>query len=391
MHLSDLLRISARQVFRQRRRYWGVVLAITVGTAGLITIFTMGRDVKTNINQDLDLIGGVTVIRCFFDNQLADTPQWFRPDTLAALRDLPGVAQVASLAFHTTRVFTDDQWYDFPAVGVDEHFWEVRNLWAQTGRLFGGQEIKDRQRVCVLGENLAQRLFPDSTAVGQMLSLEKDLYQVIGILGGLKDPEAAAKAYFPLTSLQDRFRKSVLVDRIYVRCRTWDDVPVVAEAIPAVVASHQPSAELRVEVAWAALHHVRKVAWWVEFFIYLSLAATLILGGVGICTIMTATVRSRTREIGLKKAVGAEDRDILTQFLMESLWLSLGAAFLGGLLGRLIIGVIGWLIGHQVTEEIFFFYLGLSFVFAILLGVSAGLYPSLQASRMEVATATRYE
>ena len=76
---------------------------------------------------------------------------------------------------------------------------------------------------------------------------------------------------------------------------------------------------------------------------------------------------------------------------MESLWLSLGAAFVGGILGRITIGIIDWFIGHQVSEDLFFFYFGLSFLFAIFLGVSAGLYPSLQASRMEVAAATRYE
>ena len=136
---------------------------------------------------------------------------------------------------------------------------------------------------------------------------------------------------------------------------------------PAVVASHQPSEQLKVEVAWAVLKHVRQVAWWVEFFVYLSLSATLLLGGVGITNIMTAAVRSRTREIGLKKAFGAEDRDILVQFLMESLWLSLGAAFVGGILGRITIGIIGWFIGHRVSEDLFFYYFGLSFLFAILL------------------------
>ena len=98
---------------------------------------------------------------------------------------------------------------------------------------------------------------------------------------------------------------------------------------------------------------------------------------------MTAAVRARTREIGLKKAFGAEDRDILAQFLMESLWISLGAAFLGGVLARIIIGILGWFIDHHVSEDLFLFYLAVSFVFAIFLGVSAGLYPSLQASRME--------
>ncbi len=267
----------------------------------------------------------------------------------------------------------------------------MRGLWPLSGRLFGPQEIKDREKVCLLGEILAKRLFGSDDAVGKILPLHNDLYKVIGILGGLNDPDLASKAYFPLTTLQDRFLKYVVVDRIYVRCQTWDDVAPVAEAIPAVVASHQPSEQLKVEVAWAVLKHVRQVAWWVEFFVFLSLAATLLLGGVGITNIMTAAVRSRTREIGLKKAFGAEDRDILVQFLMESLWLSLGAAFVGGILGRITIGIIGWFIGHQVSEDLFFFYFGMSFLFAIFLGVIAGLYPSLQASRMEVAAATRYE
>ncbi len=83
-----------------------MVLAITLGTAGLITIFTVGQDVKKNINKDLDLIGGATVIRCFFDNQLASVPQWFRPATLEALRNLPGVAYVTSVAFNYARVYS---------------------------------------------------------------------------------------------------------------------------------------------------------------------------------------------------------------------------------------------------------------------------------------------
>ena len=357
----------------------------------MITIFSLGQDVKKNINKDLDLIGGVTVIRSFFDNQLASVPQWFHPKTLEALRNLHGVACVTSLAFNPTRVYQVNQWYDFSAVGVDEYFWGVRNLWPLTGRLFGAPEIKDRARVCVLGEDLAQRLFPQGPAVGQILKLENDLYQVIGILGGMHDHDMASKAYFPLTTMQDRFRRPILLDRIYVRCLTWDDVEPVAKSIPTVVAAYQSTEQLKVEVASAALHHVRKVAWWVEFFVYLSLSATLLLGGVGICNIMTAAVRARTREIGLKKAFGAEDRDILAQFLMESLWISLGAAFLGGVLARIIIGILGWFIDHHVSEDLFLFYLAVSFVFAIFLGVSAGLYPSLQASRMEVAAATRYE
>ena len=119
----------------------------------------MGQDVKKNINQDLDLIGGATVIRCFFDNQLASVPQWFRPTTLEALRNLPGVAYVTSVAFNYTRVYKLTN-------GVISLRWEWMNIFGKcavsghlAGRLFGPQEIKDREKVCVLGENLAKRLF----------------------------------------------------------------------------------------------------------------------------------------------------------------------------------------------------------------------------------------
>ena len=237
--------------------------------------------------------------------------------------------------------------------------------------------------------HLATKLFGQENTIDQLLKFENDVYRVIGVLGGLNDPGLASGAFFPITTLQDRFLGYTLIDRIYVRCPTWDDVTVVAGLLPAVIKENQPSEHLHVEVSWELLKQVQKVAWWVEFFVYLSLAATLLLGGVGICNIMMAAVRSRTREIGLKKAIGAEDRDILAQFLMEALWLSLGGACLGIILGRIIIEILGLFIGHRISEDLFIVCLGMSFVFAIFLGVSAGLYPSLQASRMEVVTATR--
>jgi putative ABC transport system permease protein len=133
------------------------------------------------------------------------------------------------------------------------------------------------------------------------------------------------------------------------------------------------------------------LAWWIEFLIYLATTATFLLGGVGIWNVMMAAVTSRTREIGLKKAMGAEDRDILAQFLSEALCLSAGAALLGAGLGRILMEIMSYMIGSRPPEELFFFGLALAFLFAVLIGVVAGLYPSIRASRMEVVTAIRYE
>jgi putative ABC transport system permease protein len=391
LELNDLLTISVRQVIRHRRRYLGVVLAIALGVAGFITIITMGREVKRNFNEDLDLIGGVTVVRIYFDNQRAYQPQWFRPQTLTALKQLPGVKDLSLAAVAGGSTIRQGQRFTFMLMGVDDSFWQVRSFWADSGHLFGAEDVAQRRRECVLGTELAKKIFGRRDITGEFLEINQELYRISGVLGGVTDSSLANSALLPLTTTEDRLPTKVLPDRLYLRCNTWDDVNEVAAAIPRTINQYQVPEQLHVEVLWEALKRVQHVAWWVEFFIYLAITATFLLGGIGIWNVMMAAVRSRTREIGLKKAMGAKDRDILAQFLSEALCLSIGAALLGATLGRIGMQVMGYLIGSHPPEDLFFLSFMMGLVFAIVLGVGAGLYPSIQASRMEVVSAIRYE
>lgn len=391
MGLNDLLRVSLRQVVRHRRRYWGVVLAIAVGVSGLIAIVTIGQDVKKNFNQDLDLIGGVTVIRSVFEVRPKTHRNWFRPQTVEAIRRIPGVKEATLVAMFYSRVQKGEKLELVPTVAADGHFWNVRNYYAARGLLFSPQDVADRRCVVSLGSKLADRLFGTQDVVGRSMEIDRDLFRVTGIVGNLGDVDLEKVAFVPLTAALDRLGEWTLPDRLYVRCDTWDDVPGVAAAIPLAVKANQSADLLLVEVSWNILEHVKRVAWWIEFFVYLAFACTTILGGVGIWNVMMAAVRSRTREIGLKKAMGAEDQDILAQFLTEALCLSLGSAIMGMVLGRILVESLGWWIGMRPPEELFLTCVGLSLVFALVIGVSSGLYPSLQAARMEVLAATRYE
>jgi putative ABC transport system permease protein len=351
----------------------------------------MGQDVKKNFNKDLAFIGGVTIIR----NVLEFRPQYplskFHADTVQAVQEIPGVAIASLVGFSRIAGFWNGQPEMFSIVGVDENFWEMRGLEAYTGALFGPQAVKEHQRLVVLGKRLAQHLYGTENIAGRSLELDNDIYRVTGVVGGLRDINLDKSIFVPLTTAMDRFTEEMVTDRLYVRCLTWDDVPAVAAAIPKVVQAHQSAKNLLVEVSWENLEHVKRVAFWIEFFIYLAFASTLTLGGMGIWNIMMAAVRSRTREIGLKKAMGAEDRDILAQFLTEALCLSLLAAFIGVVLGRILVELLGLWIGMRPSEELFLTCLAFSLIFAVALGVGAGLYPSLQAARMEVVSATRYE
>ena len=398
MRLNDLFEISLRQVLRQRRRNIGAVLAIALGTAGLIVIITMGHNVKEKINMDLELLGGATRIKAYFDffheKYSVPMPQWFREDTVNALRRFKGVMGVTAVFFCDGIDICANNNYQYiktSIVGVDEYFWDVNSFSAAKGKFFGSTEVGERAKVCVLGEDLAKTVFGEDDPVGHLLIIDGNVYSVLGILGGIGLGDRSEKAFVPITTAEDRISRFRYPDQIYVRCNTWNDVEAVASSIPSVVGTHQPAEGLQVKVALEHLKRVKKIAWWVESFVYLAVAATLILGGFGIWNIMMANVRVRTREIGLKKAIGAEDRDILHQFLTEALCLSLGAAFLGIVLGRVAVEALALLLGCRPPEELFVFCVFLGIMFAVILGVGAGLVPSIRASRMEVVAAVRYE
>jgi putative ABC transport system permease protein len=391
LRLNDLFCVSVRQVLRHRRRYLGVILAISLGVAGLITVVTMSRDVKKNFNRDLNLIGGVTVLRVSFENQRDQRPQWFRAGTIEAIRRLPGVQEVSLSAGGWAHTNFKGREHGFPLQAVQEPFWEIQGFWPLHGRLLDAADVTGHKREVVIGPELAQKIFGTERVDGTAMQINDDLYQVAGVLGNLSDSAYNNSVFMPLTTAQDRILKLSLPNRLYIRVASWDDVRKVAEALPVTIQSRQPAEGLRLQVFWDRLKRVKKLAWWIEFFVYIAITATLILGGVGIWNVMMAAVRSRTREIGLKKAMGAQDRDILAQFLSEALCLSLSAALVGVLLGWVIVECLGYWIGSRPPEDLFLLCIALGLLFAVMLGVGAGLYPSIQASRMEVVSAIRYE
>jgi putative ABC transport system permease protein len=399
LRFDDLLRISFRQVIRQRRRNLAVALAIALGTAGFIVIITMGRDVKVNFNRDLDLLGGATLVKVIFegpgDNPMIQHAERLRDETIDALKEIKGVIGVAPILtkemYATSRAVLRDQVFIFNTVGVTEDYWLVNSFEALEGRLFGREEVDGSHLVCVLGAKLARRMFDRQDVVDEFVPIDGDLYRVVGVVGGVGLGDREEWAFIPLTTAQSRLPRIDIVRIAFIRCRTYDDVESVVQAIPKIVEFHQSVDGLHVEVSWDRLKTVKRTSWLIELFIYTSVTATLLLGAFGIWNIMMIAVRTRTREIGLKKAMGAEDRDILDQFLTEALCLSLGSALVGMVLGRVIVEVLSFLLDNRPNEQVFILAVGASLLLAVLVGAAAGLSPAVKASRMEVVSAVRYE
>lgn len=392
---QDLLHICVRQVFRQRRRNFGVALAIALGTAGLIAILTLGDEVKRNVNRDLDLLGGATLIRLSFTSSQDPTlpPQVFLPATLELLRSQPGIEAVSASTENIdyAPLFWRMKQLAIPILGVDEHFSRVSGLIPLQGRLIDAADIEAQARVCVIGEELAKTLFDSESPVGQYIPIRADVYQVVGVMGGLQIGDRKKAAMLPLSTVANRSKGDMRADRLIIRCTALEAVPEVTAAIPALLADTYNPQYLKMEVAWQQLERVTTILWWVQLFVAISITATLVLGGFGILNGMLSAVTARTREIGLKKAMGAEESDIKLQFLAESVVLSIGAALFGIVIGFGAVLLGAYFLDASPSLLLFAGYAGMSLAFSAGMGVAAGYYPALRAAKMDAVMAIRYE
>ncbi|MGD9781059.1 MAG: ABC transporter permease [Kiritimatiellia bacterium] len=391
---ADLWRISAREVWRRHRRYGGVALGLMLGTLGFVVILTMGREVRAHIHRDLDLLGGATMIKVrLVPDDGSVERESVSPPTLRELRNLPGVQAVsaAAISWAPVRLQWEDQAQTAVALGVDEFFWGANSFSPMAGSFFGETEVGNREKVCVLGAALARRLFGDRSPVGEWVRIGRDLYRIRGTLEGAGVGDRNEFVFLPLTTARDRIVGLSPVSRLYVRCATLPAVETVADAIPSAIRRHQARIPLQVDVARVQLRYVRRLLGWMETFIFLAVGTTLGLGSLGIWTGMLSAVRARTREIGLKKAMGAEDGDIHAQFLAEALCLSLGAAVAGIAGARISLIGLSRVLHSVVSEWLFLGCMLLSLLLSLILGLAAGYWPARQASRMDAVSAMRDE
>jgi len=197
--------------------------------------------------------------------------------------------------------------------------------------------------------------------------------------------------FMPYTTALDRNFSAGLLNRVFVRAVSWEDVSRLVREIPVAIARHQKVNHLQIRTQEEQLVRVRAIFIWVEVLLWLGIAASLMLGGFGIWYGTFAAVRARTREVGLKKAMGGADIDILAQFLAEALCKSVAGGGLGIMFGIVVVEAGSLLLGCSLSYMLLAASSIGSIVFSALIGIAGGAYPAIQASRMDVVSALRFE
>jgi putative ABC transport system permease protein len=393
--LSDHITMCWNLVLRNRRRYKAVIAAIAFGTAGFIIVRTMGSSVESNLGQHLELLGEATVMKVHWDKQEdAYHPGKYHMKDVVRLRDIPhvrAVAPIVSLANIDAYVGPNESGAGL--MGIDQSYWITQTPKVRSGRLIGPSDVVGRKKVCVLGEDAAARLFDDPNPVGKEIRVGEMSFQVIGVLGGIQHSDIRRSVFVPITTAQDFFPGLHWIKELYVRADNWDKVKDVRDQVFQTLRESQGGYRegVRVDYYPQRIKTVTTTVYIVKLFIYAAIAVTFLLGKVGLTSVMVAAVQDRTKEIGLRKALGAQESVIMFQFLTESVFISFLAGILGVALGLLSVQLLKGPLGVEVSGYVMSSSILMDLAFTLTIGVVAGLSPSLKASRLDPVTAMRFE
>ena len=325
---------------------------------------------------------------------------------MALRKDLAGVvASSAPTRFAPTKLIPKPQGAPPDVYGVDPSYPRIEGLRLVVGRFFDAAENSGAAPVCVLGSGAKADLFGASPAVGHYVKIDDQWFHVIGVAGpqltaqsgveGVPTADLNNLIYAPVNSVILRLQDSQSdlhdeIDGIYLRLASAGESPRVAGVVRGVLnTSHHHAGDFSVIVPAELLAQQRRTERLFNTIMVAIASISLLVGGIGIMNIMLASILERTREIGVRRAVGARQRDIVRQFVIEAVLISFACGVLGIFFGFGMSRLIAWIAGWStiVTGS----SLLLAFLVSISVGVIFGAFPGLKASRLDPVEAIRYE
>jgi putative ABC transport system permease protein len=289
--------------------------------------------------------------------------------------------------------------------GVSPSYAEIANLALVSGRFFDERETAGAAPVAVLGEGAAASLFGADDPIGRYVKVNEQWFQTIGVAGpqltvqadvaGLPAQDRNNLIYVPLYSaifrLEDgQSRQKDEIDGIYLQMQHGADIPSAAALLRGLLnVSHRDAGDFTIVSPAELLAEQRRTQRVFEMVMVAIASISLLVGGIGIMNIMLASVMERTREIGVRRAIGAKRRDVIRQFLIETTIISLAGGVLGVIVGVLLSRLIGYLAGWSTivtTTSIV-----LAFFVSVTIGLVFGLYPAIRAASLDPVKALHYE
>ncbi len=400
--LGEISKLAFKSLFRNKTRSILTMLGIIIGVASVILLVSIGQGLQRYITEQFEQLGANLVVVVpgkvgrGGGNALAGGPPNFGGSKLT-LADVERVSKIggpidsvgAGIENPSDVGYQGKTKYTTVA-GMSAEYMKIRNLDVSKGRTITTSDVRAGRNVVVLGSAVIEKLFGQGQVIGREVSIGGQKFQVIGVLksigsGGL-GVDVNDFAILPITSAQKVFgMKTIQV--IGVKAKTKEDIPQVISVVKKELLKKYKDEDFSVLDQSSLVESINQILGVVTIALGGIAAISLIVGGVGIMNIMLVTVTERTREIGLRKAVGAKPNDILYQFIIEAVALSLT----GGMIGVLIGAFGAFIINHFISTSISFWSVALAFGVSATVGVVFGVAPAAKASKLNPIEALKYE
>jgi putative ABC transport system permease protein len=389
MRITDLVLMSIKQVSRLRRRYRSAVIGTALGTAGLITVMTVGDSVEENLGRNLGILGSATTVKATIDYSQ------FRYEDIEDVRKLPGVLEAAPAVFHDIQMVSHGKKLKIGVrlAGVEASMFRAVYLPIAEGRALSNEDVENKRAVCVIGETVRKTLFEDSESpLGKTVDILGFSFQVVGVLAQAEDPLFGETILLPINLGRSRIPDMFPIRKLYIVPKNWYLVEDVHKRVSALLTGKQPRYGHTITFEEDRIDVMKRTVDTFKFFLYTAISVTLILGGLGVTNVMLALVKERTTEIGLRKAVGATDNAIASQFLCESLLVSFMSSIIGIIVGSFAVEIITMsMIRSSFAYGVFLESVGAAVVIGIVVGAVSGVVPAKAAGRLDPVVAMRFE
>ncbi|MFE4710525.1 ABC transporter permease [Paenibacillus sp. NPDC056722] len=390
MKLFQSMRMALKSIYSSKVRSLLTMLGIIIGVSSVIILVSVGQGTTSQITEQLNGLG-TNQLTVNITGRGATTSLTY--DEALALGDISGVKDVAPVISGNVTAKHNTDNVSVSVEGITPSYEDVKDFHVQSGRFLLDIDTQYRQKVALIGSSTANDLFGTDSPVGQTVQLNGISYKIVGLLetkgsslGGSNDD----KILIPI-STAERQLQSKGVRSITIATTSADTVATVKSRLEGILAAKFSNATNAYTVfdSQQMLDTVNSTTNTLSLALAGIAGISLLVGGIGIMNIMIVSVNERTREIGVRKAIGAKKLDILAQFMIESVVLS----GLGGIIG-VGIGVGGsWLLGHYspLSVSIAWNMVLVSFLFSLLIGVVFGMMPANKAARLRPIHALRVD
>lgn len=401
---SETILLSLREIRRNLMRSSLTILGIVIGVAAVITMVTLGRGATAQVASDIAKLG--TNLLQVRPGQGRRGPggthsisdMFKAKDAEAIAQEIFGLSAVAPIASQTIQSIYGNENWSTTVTGSTNDYLQVSNWLIESGRQFMEGELRSGKAVCILGATVRNKLFGGQNPIGATIRLGKLSCNVIGVLNSKGQSSFGTDrddfVLIPLRMLQRRITGNPDVSRILVSAHDGVSTKKVEQDIEQLMRERRhilpgKDDDFHVRDMQELVSTMTGATRVLTGLLGAVAAVSLLVGGIGIMNIMLVSVTERTREIGIRLAIGALERDVLMQFLVEAVVLS----SFGGVIG-IVLGIAAAAIGAIVLAVPFVFDPGIiviAFVFSAAVGVVFGYFPARQAGQMDPIEALRYE